>query len=392
MNFFSDFGNCYFRQFFFGAVLFCALAVRASADTASVPAAGSFEPIPVFSIYPPVKSGGTADEALTSGRVVDDRYAMTDRASKPWRIAFLFPHIKDPYWIGCDYGVISEAKRLGVAVDIFPADGYDDMIGQLRKMDDVIAAKYDAIVISPLSLTANNFSIAKAHKLGIPVFELANDSTSDDLTIKVTTSLKGMGVDATKWVIRDAQRRGRKEINIALLPGPVDAGWVKGEVAGTREAAAKAAIKVNIIDIKYGDSDRIEQSQLAAQLLAEHGKKLDYILGCTGCAPAAILPLRLAGLDKKIRIVAYDLTREIVGLIRKKEIVASVDTKGVSQARVVTNAAVSFLEGRIKERPHTILIKLGLVDYGNQASYPFDTTTAPAGFRPVLSYVPRKGE
>ena len=392
MNSSSGLGSSYFRPFFIGAFLFCALTVRASAHTIPAPAAGTFDPIPVFSIYPPVKPGGTADEALTSGRVVDDRYAMTDKASKPWRIAFLFPHIKDPYWIGCDYGVISEAERLGVAVDIFPADGYDDMIGQMRKMDDVIAAKYDAIVISPLSLTANNFSIAKAHKLGIPVFELANDSTSDDLAIKVTTSLKGMGVDATKWVIRDAQRRGLKEINIALLPGPVDAGWVKGEVAGTREAAAKAAIKVNIVDIKYGDSDRIEQSQLAAQLLAEHGKQLDYILGCTGCAPAAILPLKLAGLEKKIRIVAYDLTREIAGLIRKKEIVASVDTKGVSQVRVVTNAAVSFLAGRIKERPHTILIKLGLVDYGNQASYPFDTTTAPAGFKPVLSYAPRKGK
>lgn len=392
MNFFSDLSSSYSRQFLIGALLFCALSVHVSADTAPAPAAGTFEPIPVFSIYPPVKSNGTADEALTSGRVVDDRYAMTDRASKPWRIAFLFPHIKDPYWVGCDYGVISEAKRLGVAVDIFPANGYDDMIGQLRKMDDVIAAKYDAIVISPLSLTANNSSIAKARKLGIPVFELANDSTSDDLTIKVTTSLKGMGVDATEWVIRDAQQRGLKVINIALLPGPSDAGWVKGEVAGTREAAAKAAIKVNIVDIKYGDSDRIEQSQLAAQLLAEHGKKLDYILGCTGCAPAAILPLKLAGLNKSIRIVAYDLTREIAGLIRKKEIVASVDTKGVSQARVVTNAAVGFLEGRSKERPHTILIKLGLVDYGNQASYPFDTTTAPAGFKPILSYAPRKGK
>jgi protein TorT len=161
-------------------------------------------------------------------------------------------------------------------------------------------------------------------------------------------------------------------------------------VAGTREAAAKAAIKVNIVDITYGDSDRIEQSRLAAQVLADHGKTLDYILGCTGCAPAAILPVKLAGLDKTIRIVAYDLTREIAGLIRKKKIVASADTKGVSQARVVTNAAVSFLEGRTKERPHTILIKLGLVDNGNQASYPFDTTTAPEGFKPILSYAPGK--
>ena len=347
-----------------------------------------FAPIPVDLIYPPRQHSATADEALASGRVVAGRYSMVAHASKPWRIAYLFPHIKDPYWIGCSYGIINEAKRLGISVDIFPAEGYNDLVGQMRQMDEVIAAKYDAIVISPISLTANNPSIAKARALGIPVLELANDSTSDDLTIKVTTSLKSMGLDATHWVIDDARRRGLKSINIALLPGPADAGWVKGEVEGSRQAALAAPIPVHILDIKYGDSDRIEQSQLAAQLLAKYGKQLDYIIGCTGCAPAARLPIREAGLNGKIRIVSYDLTREIAGLIRAKEIYASVDTKGLSQARVVTDAAVNVLEKRSGPVPHTILIKLGLVDQHNWASYPFDTSIAPEGYVPVFSYRP----
>lgn len=382
--------SAFFLRFAVGISIFCIAVTSgvASASALAKIANKKFNPVPVLSIFPPLKPYGTADEALASGRVVSVEYAMTEPASKPWRIAFLFPHMKDPYWIGCNYGVISEAKRLGVAVDIFVADGYNDLVGQLRKMDEAISARYDAIVISPLSLTANNSSIAKARAKGIPVFELANDSTSDDLTIKVTTSLKSMGVDATQWVIRDAQKRGLKSINIALLPGPSDAGWVKGEVEGTREAAHKAAIKVNILDVKYGDSDRVGQSQLAAQLLAEHGKKLDYILGCTGCAPAAILPVKESGLKTKIRIVSYDLTREIADSIRKGDIVASADTKGLSQARVTINAVVSFLEKRTKEVPHTMLIKLGLVDQSNYLNYEFDTSIAPPGYVPMLSYAP----
>ncbi len=360
----------------------------ASADSAAAPAAGEFAPIPVFFIYPPLKAHGSADDALSGGRVVDGFYPMAGRAHKPWRIAFLFPHIKDPYWVDCTYGLISEAKRLGVAVDILPADGYDDLVGQLRKMDEAIAAKYDAIVISPISQTANNSSIAKARKLGIPVFELANDSTSDDLTIKMTSSLVGMGTDTTEWVIRDAQRRGLKQINIALLPGPADAGWVQGEVKGTREAAANAAIKVNILDIKYGDSDLIGQSLLAEQILIKHGKRLDYILGCTGCAPAAILPVKAAGLHKKIKIVAYGITREIIDNIRKGEIVAATDDKAVSQARLAINATVDFLEGRIQELPHTILIKLGMVDRSNYTTYDYDISTAPKKYSTLLSYTP----
>lgn len=351
---------------------------------------GKFAPIPVTSIYRPVQPNGTADDALASGRLVQGVYAPAARASKRWRIAFLFPHLKDPYWAGCAYGVISEARRLGVAVDILPASGYDDLQGQTQKMEDAIAAKYDAIVISPISLTANNPSIAQARAAGIPVLELANDSRSEELNLKVTTSLRAMGMEATRWAIRDAQRRGLKSINIALLPGPMGAGWVKGEVDGTRIAAQEAPIEVNILDIRYGDSERALQAQLAGSILAKHGKRLDYLLGCTGCAPAALAPLKAAGLAGKVRVVAYDLTGEIAHLVRSKEIYAAADTKGVSQARVAINAAVNLLEGRGKEQPHTILIKLGMLDQQNLASYQLDTSIAPEGYKVVLAHDPAK--
>lgn len=356
----------------------------------ALPEVVKFAPIPVHVIQRPLPSQQTADEALRSTRVSNGSYTMTARASRPWRIAFLFPHIKDPYWIGCSYGVISEARRLGVAVDILPAEGYKDLIGQLRQMEEASSGAYDAIVLSPISLEGNNPAIARARARGVPVFELANDSTSDDLTVKVTTSLRSMGLDATRWVIRDAQKRGLASINIALLPGPAGAGWVKGEVEGSQEAARTAPIPVQIVDIRYGDSDRIEQSQLAAQILARHGQRLDYIIGCTGCAPAARLPIHEAGLDGRIRIVAYDLTREIAGLIRRKEIFAAADTKGLSQARVAINAVVNHLEGRVKPPPHTLLVKLGIVDQHNLDSYRLDESIAPDGYAPILSYDPRQ--
>ncbi len=89
-------------------------------------APAKFAPIPVLSIFRPLQANGSADDALASGRVVPGHYAMAPRADKRWRIAFLFPHLKDPYWSGCAYAVISEAHRLGVAADILPAAGYDD--------------------------------------------------------------------------------------------------------------------------------------------------------------------------------------------------------------------------------------------------------------------------
>jgi protein TorT len=91
-----------------------------------------------------------------------------------------------------------------------------------------------------------------------------------------------------------------------------------------------------------------------------------------------------------VRVVAYDLTGEIAQLVRSKEIVAAADTKGVSQARVAINATVNLLEGRSKAPPHTILIKLGMLDQQNLGSYPFDTSIAPDGYKLVLTHDPAR--
>ena len=166
----------------------------------------------------------------------------------------------------------------------------------------------------------------------------------------------------------------------------VSAMEMMGDPAEEYAGKPKLPFKMPAIPQKGGPRPQLTEEQKVQ--LVEHGKKLDYILGCTGCAPAAVLPIKESGLQAKIKVVSYDLTREIADFIQKGNIVASADTKGVSQARVTINAAVNFLEKRSKDVPHTILIKLGLVDQSTFANYEFDTSIAPFGYVPLLSYVP----
>ena len=114
------------------------------------------------------------------------------------------------------------------------------------------------------------------------------------------------------------------------------------------------------------------------------GINLHYLIGCTGCAPAAIAPLNELKLQNKIKIVAYDLTQEIKEHIRKGNIKAAADTKAVSQARVTMNTVVNYLENPNATIPHTILIPLGLVDADNFNVYPFNTSIAPLNYTPQL--------
>ena len=45
-------------------------------------------------------------------------YAPLEKAEKPWNLCVLFPHLQDSYWVSVNYGIIEEAKRLGVKVTV----------------------------------------------------------------------------------------------------------------------------------------------------------------------------------------------------------------------------------------------------------------------------------
>ncbi len=354
------------------------------------PKDGKFDPIPVYHVYPPVTPQGSLYEEFTSGKVEEGMFPPAEPATKPWKIAVLIPHLKDPFWLGVNYGIVEQAKRLGVEVRVFVAEGYHDLIGQIAQMDEVIAAKYDAIILSPISMTDNDKSVAKAKAAGIPVFMAVNDMRSDDLTLKVNALVHDMGHNSMEWVINDAIKAGSKEINVALLPGPSGAGWVMAEVEGTNAAIKKSPIKVNLLDIKYGESGPVEQAQLAEELIRTFGDKIDYLLVCNVGAFAAILPVKEAGLAGKIKIVGNDLIRESAMAIGRGEIAAASDTRGVDIVRVALNTAVNFLEGRMNREkiPHDIILKVLVVDQANFATYPFSGSLPPAEFKPTLHYKP----
>ena len=359
-------------------------------DLIKPPDQGKFEPIPVLEVYPPVKPNSSCQEELDSGTVKETTFAMTEPATKPWKIGVLFPHLKDPFWLGCDFAVFEQAKRLGVETTLLAANGYNDLVGQLAQMDDMIAAKYDAILLAPISYEGNDESVTKAKNAGIPVINIINDQRSDDLLVKVDVSFWQLGYAATNWVIADAQKRGLKEVNIVMLPGPAGAGWVIGEVEGTQAAAKDSPIPVNILATKYGDSGKDEQFKLAEDVFTTFGDKIDYVLGCSVCSFSAALPLKEAGLADKIKIVGYDITPDTVQGIHSGMIAAAANCNGADQYRIAMNVAVAYLEGRIKpeEMPHTIVPKFQILDKTNFDQYPFYVSLAPKGFRPEFTYKP----
>ena len=68
---------------------------------------------------------------LDSGSPKVAEYTPLEKASKPWNICVLFPHMKDTFWVAVDYGVVEEAKRMGVNMTLYQAGGYENLPKQL---------------------------------------------------------------------------------------------------------------------------------------------------------------------------------------------------------------------------------------------------------------------
>ena len=70
---------------------------------------------------------------MSSGTPKTVDYTPPMKASKPWKICVLFPHMKDTFWVAVDYGIAQEAERLGVVDDALSG-------GRLRKSRDAAVA------------------------------------------------------------------------------------------------------------------------------------------------------------------------------------------------------------------------------------------------------------
>ena len=109
----------------------------------------------------PYKAESTEPAFAADGKKSDISYTPLAKASKKWDICVSFPHMKDAYWLGVDYGVVEEAKRLGVKLQLVEAGGYTNLNKQISQIEDCVARGANAVVIGAISGDGLNNLIKK---------------------------------------------------------------------------------------------------------------------------------------------------------------------------------------------------------------------------------------
>jgi protein TorT len=293
--------------------------------------------------------------------------------SKKWKICVLLPHLKDSYWVGVNYGIVEELRRVGASATIHQAGGYDQLPKQIAQYDDCMAAKPDAIVVGAISEVGLTAKMNESMEKGIPTISVINPIRDVKVTSKIFVDFEQKGFATASFLV---DKLGDAKGSVGAFPGPQGSGWAESYLEGFKRAfEGKAA---TMAEPKFGDSGQMVQLRLVEDTLQSY-PDLIGMWGHPTASEPAVGALEEAGLN--IPIVSHSENTEIIDLLRKGKVQA-VGTEGpVIQARVAVNLAIAALEGQ-EVHPYYAPVPTILTPE-NLDQFDLTQTLAPQGYQPV---------
>jgi protein TorT len=307
-------------------------------------------------------------------------YTPLEKAAKPWRIRVFIPHLKDAYWLGVNFGLIDEARRLGISLTISEAGGYDQLDVQRRQVQAALAERPDGIILSAIAADGFDDLLQKAQEKGIPVVDLINGIASPLIAARAAVSYWDNGHQAGRYLI-GLQKGANRPMNVAWFPGPQGPAWADAGDRGFRDAIADS--RISIKHTEWGDTGLDAQGRLIEAILDKDPEGIDFIAGTTVSAVAAVRILRRRGLADKIGVLSYYYSPGVHRGIRRGDIVAAPSDLQVVQARIAVDVTVRILEKR--DFFKHVAPRVQVVDRSNIRTWDSTSTLAPRGFRPIFS-------
>jgi len=305
-------------------------------------------------------------------------YVALDKADKPWKICASYPHVKDSFWLAANYGMVEEAKRLKVQLQVMDAGGYSNLNNQISQIENCVAGGAQAVILGAVSYDGLSNMLAELKKKNVPVVDLFNGVSSGDVSARVLAPPFDAGQSAGNY-LKEKHPAGSAPVKVAWLPGPAGAGFVELFNQGFKDGVKGSSVE--IVTTKYGDIGKEVQARLVEDVLQAF-PDLDYVVGTAVTAEAAVPILRARERASRVKVVSLYITPGVYRGIVAKAIQASVVQPNVTTARISIDQAVRLLEKREIQEHLSELARF--YDQANIEAMKVDDSFAPNAFKPVF--------
>ncbi len=264
-------------------------------------------------------------------------------------IAIVLKTLASPYWVAMKEGIVNEAKKQGIEVDVFAAHSEDDIQGQQRVLEDAINKNYKGIGVAPITAVNLVQPIAAANKKGIYVVNLDEQvnqaqlkAAGGSLVAFVATDNKALGEKAGAFILKQIGSAGK----VAILEGK--AGNTSGD--NRRDGAKKAfdaAPNVKIVASLPADWDRTRALDVTTNILQRNPDLKAIYAANDTMALGAVQALKNANKLGKVVVVGTDGVPEALDSIQRGELTAT----AAQDAAGVGATSLKLLVEALKNKP-----------------------------------------
>jgi D-allose transport system substrate-binding protein len=289
-------------------------------------------------------------------------------ASPSVKYAVVLKTLANPFWVDMKTGIVAEAKKQGVTVDVFAASDESDLQGQAKIFEDLLGKGYAGIAFAPLSPVSLIPSIVEANKKGIYVVNI--DEKVDMTELKnaggyvysfITTDNVKVGEKAGQSIVDKLGSAGGK---VAILEGK--AGNASGADRKTgAENAFKAASSIKVVDSQPADWDRTKALDVASNILQKNPDLKAFYAANDTMALGALQAVSNAGLDGKVLVVGTDGAPEALQSVAAGKLFATVAQDpgqiGASSLDKLIKLATDKTAGSVDMQPEFVAVDSKLV-------------------------------
>lgn len=297
-------------------------------------------------------------------------------SSKEITLGLAMPAISTAFWVSMDYGVLDEAKKLGVKVIAVDAGGFDQSAKQIQQIQTLIQRRVDVLLVGATDSKAVAPAVDQAVAQGIPVIGLSSLPATDKLAVKVGADHYGMGAFDAECLGAALGGQGQ----VAIMAGPPGVNWAQDRDKGFKETLAQKFPNIKIVAEQLGPSERNQGVTLMQEWLQAFPNLKGVFAVTDDLGAGAADALSAAGKTGQVKIATANLSQVGEQYLKEGKIACEAAQAVVQQGREAVRAAVAL----VRHQPYQKEIKTQAIGVTAENLANLDTSviSAPAGFRP----------
>lgn len=284
--------------------------------------------------------------------------AMSTASAEALRVGISSPEAQNPFYVALANAAVETFKKRGIEPILLSANS--DVNEQINNVNDLVASKVDAILVSPLDTEGPAGAIRRAKEAGIPIFMVAR--TLDAKFGPIQESFIGIHFDEIgkakgEWVVKNT-----KPGKIVMLLGPAGALVMVEQEKAFRDVVEKAGYSVTFA--QNSTQTRSNGLKLAEDALIANPDIVAIYASNDDLALGAAQAVRAAGLNGQISVIGLNGAPPALAAVHKGEMAATVLLDPVGWGATAANTVADFLVDKKKPEPF-VTFQFQMVDKSN---------------------------